>query len=1472
MKRQLIQYKSIKKILKITAITLGSLLLLLIALLCSLRFAFVQNFVTQQAVHYFAKELNTTVTIESLYFTPFSSIAIQQFSMMDRQGKKMIYVERLEADVKLSQLFNNRITLSALKLKDAAINLEIYKDSNNFTFLTDYFAQQENDKQQKKQGMRLDLGKIIFDNNQIRLLDHRYTSKPKGVNFADLAITNFSATLADIAYDTRGVKAQISKLSLKEKSGFIIRNFEADAHIGTERMEFSNLLLQTNRSHAGDYVLFEYQNFHDFTDFMEKVRISSDLRNTFIDSRDIEFFAPDLKFVKFKTTVARAALAGTVANFSVRIFLLKTGNNSLVEGDFTIQGLPAIDETIFQFDLKQLRTTAQDIEKLVPQLANKKTFPLPELLHKLGTVTYKGKLKGYYHQFNLDGAATTSLGLLQTNSDIDIRKDFSYKGTVASTQFEVGKFINNNLLGHTGFDFAFEGHGTAFNTLQLQLNGALQRAQINGYTYESILLNSHIQDQLLHADGSIADPNARLAFTGDIDWNQIMPTYWVSSTIEQVNLKAIHLYEKDSIRIKNTEFSTSIAGNSLNSLNGELTSASLNLASSRGDFKIDSILFRSSGDEKNRELRLQSDVVDGHMIGNIDLNTVGEYFKSLAMRYAPAIAINTKPYNSQNFDLAINIKSFKPISALFDPQLSLEDGASLQAQFSSDSYLAKFEAFSPKVVYKGMRLTNVSLSENADVNAFSLAMRADKLNFSDSTYIDNIQIDTKLANDSLNFNIALSEAYRSNFMDLTGHIHFALHKPAIIHIHKSIIRINHEDWLLNQQDELRLSQGRLYVKNLTLSRASQKLTFNGMLAPADDQLRIDFQQFKLASFAGLTQPFGIQLEGDVNGNIALNDIFKKPRFTADLSTNTIQLNKQTIGALKLLAAYESEEGIVSIKANLMDEQQRGVDLAGKYDFNDSEKPLNLHGRLQDFDLQTVQPFLKNLVSNLRGTATGDLQIQGRIQQPMISGLQQLKNTSFLVNYLNTTYTLDNQAALFDKNAIIINNFKFQDLNQQTATANGIINLNNISDPTIDIDVSANNFQVLHTNAKNNPLYYGTVYATGQYKFKGLTSAMNINIKASSNPHTVITIPFNSSSKISDSDFIYFVSSDANKNIPIQPKKLFKGLTMNIDLLVTPDAEVNLENNIGSLKGVGHGAISLRISSLGDFEMFGDYDVTSGKFHFTAQDYFNKYFDLKEGGTVRWAGDPGEGIVNLTAIYQQRTSVAPLYNAAGRTENTERVLAQSDMILKGSLNQPAVSFDLNFPQAPYIKDELQGYLSDINNVNQQALSLIIRRSFTPGSTQEFSKEVNNTLLSAGTEIAFNQLNNIISQSLRVNFFDLNIRSFNDASASLRFFNDRLIFTGGVSDRSSIQLTDLSLFSNRVATDAELTFRLRKDGNLIMRAYNRLNTRNFLFNPYDDYISAAGLVYRQEFNSLSEFWRKLWLWNDSKPAGEKKKTEK
>ncbi|MFZ4863896.1 translocation/assembly module TamB domain-containing protein [Sphingobacterium sp. Mn56C] len=1425
-------------------------------MLIALQFSVVQTFLTQKVAAYLSSELDAKITVEKVYINPLSSIELQQFEVKDKNDSIIVQAQTIQASFVLTQLWYNNLSINKVKIKDAQVHVHIYKDSSNLSSFINYFATAPKKEENTKSKLSLNLYRVEIENNNFTLVNHTEKHDNSGIDFSDLDIRNFSATFKDIQLDSV-VGAEISGFTLREKSGFQIRNMVAKASYSNRKMEFIDLDLKTNRSHVRDYLKFEYDSIAVFSDFLERVNISSRLKNSYVDSRDIEFFAPSLKYVVFETAIKNAVVKGPVAHMSAKDVHITTANHTTLMGNFSIKGLPDIDRTVFDIHLSKLSTSAQDIEVLVPKFANLKSFDLPEQVHHFGHINFSGTFHGFYNSFAVAGLFQTALGNIQTKSHYQIDHNLSYKGQFTSDRFAVNKLVNTTILGTAGLDMEVDGSGLALDDLTLKFKGLLKQAEVNSYSYQQVNIAGDLSDRVLTLTGNVDDTNLKVDYKSQIDWKGKDPNYLLDAQLDYAYLYKLNLTKRDSVIIQKAHINTNLFGGSLNTVTGHLYADSIALQTPKGLFEIQSVNFEAQGNAQQRALTLKSDILDIDMSGSIDLNTIVPYFKSLAMRYAPAINIDQLPYNPQDFDLTLNLKSFKPLAALLDPSLNLDDGAFINASFSSENYTARFVAFSPTVTYQGIKLTNLSVEENAGEKAFSLHVLADRLNFSDSAYIKNISIHNILANDSLVFSVELSEAKSANYVDLQGNIHFAHNAPAYIKFKPSTILINNEEWQLSSDAVMRVSKGKIYINNLLMSQAEQKINLNGVLSNADDKLDIKFDKFSLSSLNGITNPMGISLRGFLSGNLQLSSIFKQPLANINIQTTPIIYNEIPIGKLDLSADLEPTTGIANLQVNLEDETKNGVQLTGQYNFKNEHAPLALEGKLKDMDLIVFQPFLKDLVANLKGKGNAEVKIYGALKQPKISGIGKLTDTEFTVNYLKTHYKLDNQATILDENVILLQDLKFTDAKGHIAYANGVVNLDRLANPYIDVAVKAHNFMILNTGIKDNNLYYGTAFASGDFIFQGPTTALNIDIKAKSENGTVINIPFNSAMTISDSDFIYFMSKDSTENQKREKRSLFQGLTMNMDLNLTPEAEVNLQTHVGSLKGNGTGEISMKISSLGDFEMFGDFGVSQGKFHFTAQDFISKYFDIKEGGTIRWSGKPSEATINLNAIYQQRTAIQPLYNAAGRTGDNERVLAQADMLIKGTLEQPDITFDLNFPQNPYIKDQLQSYFSDVNNVNQQALSLIVRRSFTPSSTLEIGKEVNSTLLSASTELAFNQLNNIISQSLNINFFDLNIRSFNDASASVRLWDDRLILTGGIADRTNYQATDLTFFREGVMTDAELTYRLRKDGSLILRAYNRPYTRNFLIRTNNnDYISAVGLVYRKEFNAIRQFWQQIW----------------
>ena len=260
--------------------------------------------------------------------------------------------------------------------------------------------------------------------------------------------------------------------------------------------------------------------------------------------------------------------------------------------------------------------------------------------------------------------------------------------------------------------------------------------------------------------------------------------------------------------------------------------------------------------------------------------------------------------------------------------------------------------------------------------------------------------------------------------------------------------------------------------------------------------------------------------------------------------------------------------------------------------------------------------------------------------------------------------------------------------------------------------------------------------------------MDIDIKAKTEAGTVFNIPLNTSSTVGDYDFINFVShNDTSKKIT-SASNAFNGVTLNFDLSVDEKTTVKIFTDYGVLEGNGQANdLKLNINSLGDFEMFGDFLITSGKFDFTAKNFISKNFTVNQGGTIRWTGNPSNATINLTAIYEVRTDIEPLYQAAGSQSPRGKYfeLVQAKLILTNTLLQPDINFDFNFPLDPSVKDDLSNYLSDNNNRSQQALSIIVRRQFSNGANNNLTNQVAGTAGEAISEFAFNKLNGLVSQS-------------------------------------------------------------------------------------------------------------------------------
>ncbi len=1416
-----------------------------------------QTYAAKKIAHYLSKELQTTIEIGGLYIKPFKSIVLTNFYVLDLEKDTLASLPKLMVDINRLSIQDRVLDVNTVQINNGAFFLKDYKDKrSNLDFIIDYFDGPPSDKPKKK----FDVGfqRIILNNIHFRYKDYRSdTVLQNAVNFEDIEVKQLSGIFEGLNTRDHLLQARIKDLTLKEKSGFYLKNLSAVATIDTNMIELTELLLLTDRTRLTNYYQMKFDRFRDFNDYVNKVRMRANFINSHISSKDVAFFAPELNSMKLDLSID-GEIAGYVNNLRAKKLTVKTGKATYIKGDFSMRGLPEWNQTFMDMKIELAGTNKKDLDEVLTDITGKPMKDIPQIVNKFGNIHFNGSFTGFQNDFIAYGEFKTKIGRIisDVNMKIDPSGIPSYTGSIKTHDFDLGDLLDEKTLGKITSTLNVKGRGVEVKDLTEQLNGHVAFIDFNQYRYRDIKIDGLFEKKNFNGSLSINDKNVQLQFDGGVNLNPELPVFNFKAAIKGARLKTLNLYG-DSLML-DAVLSTNFSGNNLSNIEGNLLVQQIKLTNLRGNYHVDSIQLKASGRGIERSLTVHSDILDATVKGQYDLKTMGAYYKAIAKTYIPSLETDMISYQPQIFNFILRVKRLEPIAELIAPGLAIDDQAFLVGNFDSRNNIATLNGSIRKLTYNGIVANNIIIDENTTNRQLQAIITSDRVDLSDSVFIKNVNIVNVLRNDSLSLNIKLSNADDDNQLDLNGLVEFSKNN-AKMSVLPSNLRINNEDWSIQEKVSINLNNGKTQIENFDLSNGRQLITADGIISDDPlDELLIGFENFDLRTINPFVKSFGIQLGGIANGKTRLYELLKQPRIKDSLSIDSLRLNEVFIGRLTDTSSFDQSKKAAFIYTRIHTNGSETLKIDGGMDLR--EKLMDVSIRMNESNLVILEPFVNELVSNLKGKISADVSIAGSFEKPEINGNISFHQAQLMVNYLKTIYVLNDQISI-DNSLIRLRDLKLKDLESNEGIANGTVNLSQLATPDIRVSLRAQNLMALNTTAKDNPLYYGRAYASGNFAFTGPTHKMNIDIDAKTEKGTIFNLPLNSSEMVSEKDFITFVSKDTSE--VVKKKNGFDGLTMNFRLKVDPNSVANIYTVLGKLSGRGNAELELNIKSFGDFEMKGDYIIESGNFDFTAQEVVNKRFDIRQGGTIRWTGNPVSAQINLKAIYALRTGLKDLYTAANRDLNpnsTQRTQVEVEMGLTGLLLQPEINLDIFFPANPSVKEELQAYFNDRNNLWSQALSLIIQRNFAPGSGREnFVQQLGSAGTSTATELFFNQVNNVFS-SLNLNFVDVNIRSINEASASFKFFNDRIIVNAGIVDKESLNAwSPIAFTKDNVGREVEIMGLIKKDGTLVGKLANKPPTLQSIFNnPGVDQnmnVTSIGLIYSQQFDSFKEFLNKI-----------------
>ena len=321
-------------------------------------------------------------------------------------------------------------------------------------------------------------------------------------------------------------------------------------------------------------------------------------------------------------------------------------------------------------------------------------------------------------------------------------------------------------------------------------------------------------------------------------------------------------------------------------------------------------------------------------------------------------------------------------------------------------------------------------------------------------------------------------------------------------------------------------------------------------------------------------------------------------------------------------------------------------------------------------------------------------------------------------------------------------------------------------------------------------------------------------------------------------------------------------TLDMALDITPATKIILVMDAKSgdkIVANGIGAMQLHYDTdVDNLSIYGKYMLDHGNYNFSLQDVILKNFKIRQGSTISFNGDPGEGILDITAAYRVTTDLADLDLSFRNDVDLNRTNVPVDALLKvsGEVSSPEVNFDIDLPTVTSeVQRKVKSIISTDDMLNRQVIYLLaLNRVYTPeytGAEQggEFASVASSTLSSQIQNILGSLTDKFsVAPSFKSEKSDLSDIEV-DVALSSSLFDNRLLLNGNFGYR------DKSTSNTTFVGDFDLEYLLSRDGRFRLKAYNHFNDASY-------YLKSAlttqgiGLVFRKDFDDPFKWIKRMF----------------
>lgn len=1477
---------------KALAYTLTAILFLGISAFLVLQMPPVQKYLITKFLGNFTEVTGFRTTIDGFRMLWFDRLELTNVTVYDTENNKMIRAKQILVNFKLTELLDNRnVNIDGVYLDSAHVFLtkvnesDTSRDLNINVFIANINKGYGGSGGGGGKTPRINIGEAFVNESQFTFVDQDLDSIKNGFDYRHFSLGVDEGQLNSFVILGDTTEFNVKTLIAQDlATSFTVHQISTFFRICQTSMEFVGLDLLAGKTTVSDTVILSYKKLLDLNDFIHQVNIHAHLTNSVIDPNDLEYFIPGADQVD-QPFMLNGNFNGKISKFKFTKMRVDIGNSHVI-GSLEMDGLPNINETFMVANLRNSVVDTRDLTFLFNQNTMRRMRPLGEL-------SMDGQFLGYPTDFVANGNFVSSLGGIKSDINFKVNeKDIDrsvYSGNLSLSGFDLGTYLEDTTFQRVTMQGQVRGTGITAATADFRLDGQVHEIGFKGYNYRNILTNARVASERFDGFLQIDDPNLQMSATGSIDLSGGHNIIQVEASLDTAFFHNLKL-TRDSIFL-HADFSADISGLSLDSLEGTANFYNFQIGYNGETLELDSIILDAERDDLERRFSLKTSLADAEVTGKYYLSDLFDNLKTLSKEFRLNIQNNasaTASYYRQKKDrpksyqanFVLNLKNIGPLTHLMNQDLAVSENTVIQGTFTS-GYTSIVRAYGSidSLWYNGSLFTHNELDLSASKISDStnvlgvVSFSSESQEFSPSFKSKSLLLEGIWNRNHIDFSLDADQDGQPNYIRLKGGIDFML-DSTVLTMQPSELKILGREWEFRDDNRTVIRGTDVWFHDLTLANNEQSVGLDGILS--NDPARIlsmTADEVDLSLLNALTKK---KFKGILDARVDLSSFYARPSIQNEVNIRGLTIDDFLVGDVTGKNAWDTTRNTFVINLAIDQQNTRILNLLGEYDPRKKESPLNLLARLERVNINLLEPFLGDIFSRMGGTVSGDFRITGELDAPLIAGEGDITEGQIMVNYLKTLYQFNGKVGL-TPTSIYFKEIDISDTYRNKGKLTGAINHQNFNSMSIVLDASFNNLQVLNTSMKDNTLFFGQGYATGNMEMRGPLSNLRIYAAATTQPKTKIYIPVSGASSTEQKDFIKFDNftdtTKITKVITAVTKRVsLTGITFDLDLDVTPDAycEIIFDVKAGDIiRGRGNGDIKIQVDSKGDFNMFGPFVFTEGRYNFTLYDIINKEFEIKPGSMITWTGDPYEGNMDIDASYNQLASLYSLVpeqeddnNQALRRKYPVQVL----LMIDGPMLSPNINFDIIAKDLPQVVTSGGVNLDlvftafrarlDEQELKRQVFSLIVLRRFSPPESFNTSGSVASSL----SELLSNQLSYWMSQvdenlELDVDVASMDQESFNTFQLrfSYTFLNGRLRVTGDGTYYNQSQVSQTQATPTNIAGDWTVDYKLTADGKLRVKMYSRTNINPIPTAAQQTYMTTgASIVHTQSFDELRDMF--------------------